>query len=169
MSRSRRRRDLLAAAALAVVTTLAVATANAASTSRGNACSLLSASQVRSLHVSTSCVHGSKQVNRSGIHAGTINWGRWGNLHRGVVLANVYVINPAYVNIVKQKFLNDGTSAGIGTWSRWQGFANGKDEARIVFGVGNTIVDLALDPGSKHPLKSKHQVITLARSMLGRL
>jgi hypothetical protein len=167
MPRNRRRLGLVAGAAAAVAVIFAVP-ANAR-TSAVNACGLLSASQLRSIHVSTSCTHGTTPVTHQGTRYGTINWGHWGKVRHGYALANLLVINPAYVGIAKQKFLNGGTSAGIGDWSRWKGFANGKDEAEIVFGKGNRIVDLVLDPGSKHPLKSKQQVIAIARSALSHL
>ncbi|HEX6662430.1 MAG TPA: hypothetical protein VF025_02035 [Gaiellaceae bacterium] len=159
---------LLASVAIGVVLTFTVPAANAAGSGL-NVCNLLSASQLASVHVSAPCTQKTMPVNRQGTHVGTINLGRWGNIHQGYILAAVYVINPAYVGVAKQKFFNGGTSAGVGDWSRWKGFANGKDAARIVFGVGNRIVDLDVGPGSKHPLKSKQQVIALAKAIEGQL
>ena len=78
-------------------------------------------------------------------------------------------IDSAYVSIAEQKFFNGGTSAGVGNWSRWKGFANGKESAEIVFAVGNKIVDLEVAPGSKHPLTSKRQVIAVANSIAAQL
>ncbi len=167
MLRHRRPRGFAAAATVAVAVIFAVPAA--AATSRVNACSLLSASQLRGLHVSTSCTHGTTPVNHQGTHYGTINWGRWGKVRHGFVLLNVLVVNPAYLGIAKQKFFNGGTSVGIGDWSRWKGFANGKDQAEVVFGIGNKIIDLTLDPGSSHPLKSKQQVLAVARSVAGKI
>jgi hypothetical protein len=164
----RSRRGVLASAAVAVVLAFAVPTGNAGVAGL-NVCKLLSASQLASIHVSASCTQKTMPVNREGTHVGTINLGRWGNVHQGYVLAALYVISPQYVSVAKQKFFNGGTSAGVGDWSRWKGFANGKESARIVFGVGNKIVDLDIDPGSKHPLKSKQQVIALAKAIAEQL
>jgi hypothetical protein len=164
----RSRRSLLASAAVAVVLAFAVPAANAGGSGL-KVCNLLSARQVASVHVSASCTQKTMAVQREGTRVGTINLGRWGNVHQGYVLASVYVINPAYVSVAKQKFFNGGTSAGVGDWSRWKGFVNGKEAARIVFGVGNKIVDFDVAPGSKHRLKSKQQVIALAKVIAGKL
>jgi hypothetical protein len=164
----RSRRGLVASAAVAVVVAFAAPTANARSGAL-NVCKLLSASELATVHVSASCTHRTLPVRRQGTQVGTINWGRWGNVHQGYLLAGVYVINPAYVSVAKQKFFNGGTSAGVGEWSRWKGFANGRESAEIVFGISNKIVDLTVAPGAKHPLKSKHQVIALAKAIAAQL
>jgi hypothetical protein len=164
----RSRRGLLVSAAVAVVLAFAVPAANAGG--RLKVCNLLSARQLASVHVSASCTQKTAMpLTRQGTHVGTFSLGRWGNLHQSHVIAILSVINPAYVSVAKQKFFNGGTSAGVGDWSRWKGFANGKESAEIVFAVGNKIVDLNVAPGSKHPLKSKQQVIALAKAIAGQL
>jgi hypothetical protein len=165
----RSRRGLVASAAFAVVLAFAVPAANARSATP-NVCKLLSARQLATFHVSGPCAQKkSTPLTRQGIHAGTFSTGRWGNLHQSYVIAVLMVINPAYVSIAKQKFFNGGTSAGVGDWSRWKGFANGRESAEIVFAVGNKMVDLEVAPGAKHPLKSKQQVIAVAKSIAGQL
>ena len=164
----RSRRGLVASAAVAVVLAFAVQTANATSETP-SVCKLITARQVATFHVSDSCTQKrTAPLNRQGIHVGTFSWGRWGTLHSyvTVVLMN---IDSAYVSIAEQKFFNGGTSAGVGDWSRWKGFANGKESAEIVFAVGNKIVDLEVAPGSKHPLTSKRQVIAVAKSIAAQL
>jgi hypothetical protein len=165
----RSRPSLIASAAVAVVLAFAAATANARSDTP-NVCKLLSANQLATFHVSGPCTQKkTTPLTRQGIHAGTLSWGRWGNVHQSYVIAVLMVINPAYVSIAKQKFFNGGTSAGVGDWSRWKGFANGKESAEIVFAVGNKMVDLIVAPGAKHRLKSKQQVISVAKSIAGQL
>jgi hypothetical protein len=164
----RSRRGLVAPAAAAVVLAFAAPTANARSAT-SNVCKLLSPSQLATFHVSGSCTQKTTPVNRQGIHFGTVNLGQWGNLHRSHLVAALYVISPAYVSVAKQDFFNGGTSAGVGDWSRWKGFANGKESARIVFAVGNKVVDLDVAPGAEHRLKSKQQVIALAKAIAARL
>lgn len=162
------RRGVVASAAVAVVLVFMAPMANATSGAL-NVCRLLSARQLATVHVSTSCTHKTMPVRRQGTQVGTINLGNWGNLHQSHLSAGVYFISPAYVGIAKQKFFNGGTSAGVGDWSRWKGFANGMESAEIVFAVGNKIVDLNVAPGAKHPLKSKRQVIELAKAIAAQL
>jgi hypothetical protein len=163
------RRGLVASATVAVVLAFAAATANARSDTP-NVCKLISASQLATFHVSGPCTQKkTTPLTRQGIHAGTFSTGRWGNLHQSYVIAVLMVINPAYVSIAKQKFFNGGTSAGVGDWSRWKGFANGKESAEIVFAVGNKIVDFVVAPGAQHRLKSKQQVISVAKAIAGQL
>jgi hypothetical protein len=165
----RSRRGFVVSAAVAVVLSFAAPAANARSATP-NVCKLLSASQLATFHVSGSCTQKkTTPLTRQGTHVGTFSMGRWGNLHQSYVMAVLMVINPAYVSIAKQKFFNGGTSAGVGDWSRWKGFANGKSSAEIVFAVGNKMVDLEVAPGSKHRLKSKQQVIGLAKAIAGQL
>jgi hypothetical protein len=165
----RSRRGLLVSVALAAVLASTAPAANARESAL-KVCRMLSAGQLAGVHVSASCTQKTMPVTREGTHLGTINLGRWGNIHKGYVLAAVYVINPAYVSIAKQKFFNEkGPSAGVGDWSRWEGFVNGREGARMVFGEGNKIVDLDVGPGAKHPLKSKQQVIALAKAIDGQL
>jgi hypothetical protein len=165
----RSRRGLVVSAAVAILFAVAAATAAARSETPG-VCKLISARQLATFHVSGSCTQKTtRPLTRQGVHAGTLSVGRWGNLHQGYVVATLMVINPQYVSIAKQKFFNGGTSAGVGDWSRWKGFANGKSSAEIVFAVGNKMVDLEVAPGSKHRLKSKQQVIAVAKSIAGQL
>ena len=158
-----------AVAVSAVVAGLAVPAAGARTAFNGNACTLLSAAQLTPIHVGSKCRHKSIPAEFGGINAGTIYWANWGTPFNGSVLVNVYDVQPAYVGPAKAKFDTDGTSVGVGDWSRFHGFANGKTAARITFGVGNYIVDIAVDTQAKHPLKSKSQVVNLAKHIAGLL
>src|SRR5690348_8689645 len=94
----RSRPSLIASAAVAVVLAFAAATANARSDTP-NVCKLLSANQLATFHVSGPCTQKkTTPLTRQGIHAGTLSWGRWGNVHQSYVIAVLMVINPAYVS-----------------------------------------------------------------------
>ena len=158
-------RIALVAAPLATLAGVAVPAAGAA---RAGFCKLLSARQLAAVHVTRACTQGkSIPFKHQGTTVATIVVVKWG--HTGVVVADVYAVNPAYVSLAKAKFDVGGPSAGVGDWSRFKGFANGKTDARLLFGVGNYVVDLDVSMPPNRPLKSEQQIVKLATAIAGHL
>lgn len=158
-------RVTVVAAALAALAALVVPTAGAA---RGSFCKLLSARQLAAVHVTSACTQ-SRAIpfKQQGTTVATITEVRWG--HTGVVTAGVYAVNSAYVSLARSKFDVGGPSAGVGDWSRFKGFANGKTDARLLFGVGNYVVDLDVSMPPTRPLKSEQQIVKLAAAIAAHL
>lgn len=151
----------LAIAAVALATPAADARTSSFS---GDACSLLSASQLKPVHVSASC-----RQKSSSIRYGKMTWATWGNIHGAFVLAQVDAVNPAYAGPARALIDKGGTPVGVGDWSRFKGFANGRTEARIDFGVGHFIVGVSVRTPTKQPLTSSKPVLAIAKTIAAKL
>lgn len=154
-----------AVAALAALAALAVPTAGASELT--SPCKLLSKSQLATVHVSTACTQKTLPFKQQGVTVATITEVRWGKT--GVLAAGVYAVNSAYLSLARSKFDVGGPSVGVGAWSRFKGFANGKTSARVVFGVGKYIVDMVVSTPPSRPLKSRQQIVKLAAAIAGKL
>lgn len=154
-----------AVAALAAIAALAVPTAGASELT--STCKLLSKRELATVHVTTTCTHRSFPFKQQGVTVATITEVRWGK--NGVVTAGIYAVNSAYASLARTKFDVGGPSVGVGDWSRFKGFANGKTGARIVFGVGKYVVDLDVSVSPTRPLRSKQQIVGLAAAIAGNL
>ena len=153
-------------AALSAATALAVPTAGAAG--RPSVCKLLSARQLAAVHVGTACTHSSPlPFKQGGVTVATVTSASWGRT--GHVMASIYAVNSAYVTLARSKFDVGGTSVGVGDWSRFKGFSNGRTIAEMVFAVGNHIVDLEIEMPPNRPLESRQQVVKLASAIAGKL
>ncbi len=155
-----------AAAALAAVAALAAPAAGEAA-AQLNGCKLLSARDLAPLRVTTACTQHTLPFKQQGVTVATITEIRWG--HTGVILAGVYALDSQYVSLARSKFDVGGPSAGVGDWSRFKGFANGKTGARIVFGIGHYVVDVGASMPPNRPLKSEQQIVKLAKAIAANL
>jgi hypothetical protein len=136
---------------------------------RFNACGLLSARQLSTVHVKS----GGRCSQKSApfkVYATTTTaaWGRLG-AGSGYLLAAVYSVKPPYVAAARQLLDKGGTSVGVGAWSSFEGLANGKTSGSITFGVGNYVVNLSFGTATGHPLTSSKPFIALAKRIAAKL
>lgn len=157
------RASIMTAAAIAAVV-LAAPAANARTAFGGNACGLLSAAQLKPVHVSLGC-----NQKSSANTFGRVTVATWGSIHGAYVMANIYDVNAEYAARAKSVFDTRGTSVGVGDWSSFKGLANGKTVAEIDFGVGHTIVGIAVRTPTKQPLTSSKPVIAIAKTIAVKL
>ena len=158
----------IAFAALALAASAYTASAVGAPT-RFNACGLLSARQLATIHV-RSGGHCSQKSAPFKQYA-TITTAAWGRLGGGTgyALAAVYAVKAPYVAAAKQLLDKGGTSVGVGDWSSFDGLSNGKTGGGIVFGVGHYVVDLTFGTPSSRPLASAKPFIALAKLLAAKL
>jgi hypothetical protein len=136
---------------------------------RLNACGLLSARQLSTIHVKNGGRCSQKTAPfKAYATITTATWGRLG-VGSGYVLAGVYAVKPAYVSAARQLLDKGGTSVGVGAWSSFEGLANGKTGGSITFGVGNYVVNLSFGTATGHPLTSSKPFIALAKGIAAKL
>jgi hypothetical protein len=140
-----------------------------------NLCGLLSSSKAASVNVAGGCTHSAAiPFNYQGVQVATLTWVRWGvvPVTKGAIVANIYNVNPAYLKQAKAIFTrNGGVAVSVGSWGLLTHYDKGA--AGITFGVGNYVVQLAVNTPGKEQLKSrlvmKARVTALAAAIAKRL
>jgi len=163
------RSRLTTASALAALTAAMYAGAATGTPTRLNACGLLSARQLATIHVASKG-HCSQRTApfKQYATATTATWGRLG-AGTGYALAAFYAVKPAYVSAARQLLDKGGTSVGVGAWSSFEGLSNGKTGGDITFGVGNYVVNISFGTPTSRPLTSAKPFIALAKAVAAKL
>ena len=163
------RSSLTKAFVLALLTAAMYASSAASAPTRLNACGLLSARQLATIHVAAKghCSQKTAPFKQYATATSAI-WGRLG-AGTGYALAAVYAVKPPYVAAARQLLDKGGTSVGVGTWSSFEGLSNGKTGGDITFGVGNYVVNLTFGTPTTHPLTSAKPFIALAKAIAAKL
>jgi hypothetical protein len=151
---------------LAVAACAAAVTAPSAAASASSPCSLLTGSQVQSVHVSnTTCT--AKPAKSSTI--GTVytaNWGAKTILDPHVSVTILKPSNPLVLEFEKKSAA--GQPVKVGSWARGE-LVNGKTGGNLGFISHGYYVGLVVHTPTKKPLSSMSQVVALANAIIQKL
>jgi hypothetical protein len=152
-------------AALVAVAVAAIA-APVAAGSASSPCSLLSGSQVQSVHVSdTSCA--AKPVKPGPL--GTIYIANWGSSEFTQPHVFVSITKPSSPLVLALEKKNaSGTPVKVGSWGRGE-LANGKTAGTLTFIARGYFVALLVQTPTKKPLSSVSQLATLGNAIVKKL
>jgi len=160
-------RPIAAAVAAVLAVAFGAGAAGSATVSGRSLCTMISARQLASVHVSGGgCVQ--KGPTPFAQYA-TVRKAVWGTIQGSHAVLTVYDVKAAYVGAARSVFQKDGTSVGIGDWSSFRGHANGKTFWEIVFGKGSKVVDLTVTTPPGKPLASGKPFLALAKSVAARV
>lgn len=150
---------------LAAVFGLAVV-APVAAGSASNPCSLLSGSQVQSVHVSdTSCTPKPAKTSTGG----TVYIANWGASTFTAPHVSVTILKPSNPAVLEFEKKNAaGRLVKVGSWARGE-LVNGKTGGNLGFIARGYYVALLVHTPTKKPLSSMSQLITLANAIIQRL
>jgi hypothetical protein len=154
------------ARSLAVVASIAAVVAPVAAGSASSPCSLLSGSQVQSVHVSnTSCT--AKPAKTSTV--GTVYIANWGaNTFTGPHVS-VTILKPSNPLVLEfERKSAAGQPVKVGSWGRGE-LVNGKTGGNLGFISHGYYVELVVHTPTKKPLSSMSQLVALANAIIQKL
>jgi hypothetical protein len=164
MASNVRLRGFVGAVVTGVVVLAAAPAYGASAGFSGNACSLLTAKQVSGVNVKAKSCTAGTPVKTSQF---TATSGYWGSKTIGqprVTITIYKLANTAYVAALEAAH-GQGQSAGIGSWSRSTGLANGKTADSVIFFKDGYFVIVNVNTGVKKPLKNATPMTKLAKSV----
>ena len=151
---------------LAAAACAAVVAAPSAAAAASSPCGLLTASQVKSVHVSkTSCT--AKPAKTSSV--GTLYFANWGGSTFNAPHVSVSILKPSNSLVLDLEKKNGaGSPVSVGDWARGE-LVNGRTGANLGFISHGYYVALIVHTPTSKPLKSMSQVVALAKAIISGL